>query len=170
VADGNRCRWLPQVPLADLARAIDGALEGPLCQEQRAHLAQVVIDDRLRTVEPQRLDQLADANAGQLGVFAQEPVDLPLEGIELRRPAPPLIARRRLRAQGAADRVAIDPLATHELLDRYAAHEVLPSQLRPALYVQHAPSPGLGDSDRARLPRSPPPATEGGAFSTGEGG
>src|SRR5438552_5443011 len=97
---------------------------------------------------------------------AQELVDLLLEGIELGRPPLTLIARRLIGAQSAADRVAADPMAAHEILDRHATHEVLPSQLGPALHVQHAPSPGLGDSDRARLPRplTPPPRASGGSI------
>src|SRR6202007_1022832 len=99
VADGDGGTRLPQVPLADLAGAIDGALKGALGQKQRAHLAQVVIDDRLAADKAERLDQLPDPDARQLRVLAKQPVDLLLERIELGRSLRAAEARRRIGAQ-----------------------------------------------------------------------
>jgi len=87
VADGYRLRGLPQIPLADLPGAIDGALEGALGQKQRSHLAHVVIDDRLAALKAQGLDQLADPHPRKLRIAAQKLVDLLLERVELRRRA-----------------------------------------------------------------------------------
>lgn len=52
---------------------------------------------------------------------------------------------------------------TDELLDRDPTNANAPCAARPALHVQH-PSPGLGDSDRARLTATPD------AFATALGG
>jgi hypothetical protein len=62
--------------------------------EQRPDLAQVVVDDRLLPIEAERLDQLPDPDAGQLRIAAQQPVDLILKRVQLRRPPRALIARR----------------------------------------------------------------------------
>jgi hypothetical protein len=51
---------LPQIELTDLTRPIDPALKGPRWPKQRAHVAQIVIDDRLAARKSQRQDQLAD--------------------------------------------------------------------------------------------------------------
>jgi hypothetical protein len=69
--------------LADLAGAIDGALKGALGQKQRAHLAQVVIDDRLAADKAERLDQLPDPDARQLRVLAKQPWISSLNGSSL---------------------------------------------------------------------------------------
>ena len=71
---------LPEIELADLARAIDRALKRPGRIKQRPHLAQVAIDDRLAAIEPQRRDELPDPLPGQLRVGLQQPVDLDLNG------------------------------------------------------------------------------------------
>jgi len=47
VADRDLPPWLDQVELGELAGAIDRALIGPLRAEDRAQLAQIVIEDRL---------------------------------------------------------------------------------------------------------------------------
>jgi hypothetical protein len=157
VPDRDLGAWLPEVELADLARSIDGALERPWRrQEQRPHLAQVVVDDRLAAVEPQRHDQLPDPLAGHPRLDLQQPVDLGLERIELRphRRAP--IDRRLVGPQRPADRVAIDPEPPRQLLDRDPANEVLAPQLGPPLHVQQPLPPG-----QARV-RTPPDRTSGG--------
>ena len=85
MTDRNLRPGLPDVELADLARPIDGPLKRPRRRrEQRPHLAQVVIDDRLATLKAQRHDQLPDTLAGQLRISLQQPVDLVLERIKLR--------------------------------------------------------------------------------------
>jgi hypothetical protein len=85
---GTSSLGLPQIELADLAGPIDRALIRPRHREQRPDLAQVVIDDRLTAVEPQRRDQLPNTLPRQVRVILQQPVDLVLERIELgtRRP------------------------------------------------------------------------------------
>jgi hypothetical protein len=84
VTDRDLVLGLPEVKLADLPRPIDGPLKRPRWRrEQRPHLAQVVIDDRLAAIKPQRRDQLPDALARQLRIGLQQPVDLVLERIEL---------------------------------------------------------------------------------------
>jgi hypothetical protein len=76
---------LPDVELDDLARPIDRPLKGPRRrQEQRPHLAQIVINDRLASRAAQRRQQLAHAHPRQLGVLAQQPVDLILNGSSTR--------------------------------------------------------------------------------------
>src|SRR4051812_43488243 len=69
-ADRDLRRRLPQIELADLPRPIDGALIGPRRREQRPDLAQIVIDDRLAPIEPQRRNQLPNALPRQPRVLA----------------------------------------------------------------------------------------------------
>ena len=77
VADRHLALGLPEVELQQLAAAIDGALEGPRPRRvERAQLSDVVIDQRLAAVEAQLADQLEHADRGQLGVLAQQPLDL----------------------------------------------------------------------------------------------
>jgi hypothetical protein len=72
VPDRDLVTRLPEIELADLARPIDRALKRPRPrQKQRPHLAQVIVDDRLRRRAPQRLKQLADPDPRQLGLVAQ---------------------------------------------------------------------------------------------------
>jgi hypothetical protein len=52
---------------------MDRALMRPRPDEQPAHLAQVVVDDRLAAVEPQQLDQLPDTDTGQPRITLQQP-------------------------------------------------------------------------------------------------
>jgi hypothetical protein len=163
----------PEIELADLARPVDRALVRARLDEQRTHLAQVVVDDRLGALEAERLDQLTHPDPGQLRVPIEQRVDLTLERIELRGPSRPSVARRLISPQRAPDGVAIDPVAPRQLLDRHPANEVLPAQLGPPLHVQHAPSPGLDRSrpSQAHQPRGRPrPRPQRGAFSTGGGG
>ncbi len=163
VTDWHRPRGLPQIPLADLPRPIDGPLVRAGALKQRAHLPQIVINDRLAAIEPERLDQFPDPDTGQRWLAAQQLVDLFLERVELRRPLRTTKPRRRLRSQRRADRVARQTRAAHQLLDRDPANEVLPAQLGPLLHVQHAPSPGLDNTIEpgSPTPRTPPPPPEG---------
>jgi hypothetical protein len=84
VADRDLSAWLPEVELDELAGTVDRALERAWRVNDRPHLAQVVVDDRLRALEAERLDQLADAHAGERRVIAQQAQDLVLERVELR--------------------------------------------------------------------------------------
>ena len=89
VPDRDLAARLPEIELADLARPIDRALKRPRRRrEQRPHLAQVVIDDRLAAIEAQRRDQLPDPLTRQRRIAVEQPMDLVLERIELRRPPP----------------------------------------------------------------------------------
>jgi hypothetical protein len=76
VADRDLARGLPEVELTDLPRAVERALEAALGSEQGAQLADALVDDRLATVEAERLDQLTDADRRQPWVLAQQPRDL----------------------------------------------------------------------------------------------
>jgi hypothetical protein len=144
VPDGNLGLGLPEIELADLARPIDRPLKHPWRRrEQWPHLAQVVVDDRLAAIEPERRDQLADPLAGQLRIAAQQPVDLVLERIKLRPARRPPIDRRRVAADRAADRVPVQPRPTMDLAHRQPAHEVQPPDLRPLLHPDHLGPPGL---------------------------
>jgi hypothetical protein len=95
VADRDRRRRLPEVELADLARAVEGALEGPgRRREQRTDLTQVLIEDRPAAREALLDDQLADTRGRQARIQAQQPVDLLLMGLELGWPRRTAVARR----------------------------------------------------------------------------
>ena len=135
MADRDLTLRLPQIELADLPRPINSALERALRREQRAHLTQIVIDDRLAARIAQRLDQLTNPNPSQLAIRAQQLADLHLERVELRRPLRTAKTWRGIRAQRHPDRVASQPSAAHQLLDRHPANEVLPAQLCPPLHV-----------------------------------
>jgi hypothetical protein len=112
--------------------------------------------DRLRAVEPQRRDQLSDPNRRQPRIVAQQPMDLVLERIELRRPLGTAKRRRRRGAQRLAHGLPRQTGPLGQRPDRNPPNEVLPSQLSPALHLQHPFLPvrtsrtGLG---------SPPPRT-----------
>src|ERR1700677_790056 len=90
-------------------------------------------------------------------------MDLFLERVELRRTLRTTKPRRSIRSQRRPDRVARQTRATHQLLDRDPANEVLPAQLGPLLHVQHTPSPGLDNTIEpgSPTPRTPPPPPEG---------
>jgi hypothetical protein len=74
---------LPEIKLADLTRPIDRPLKRPWPHEQRPDLTQIVIDDRLAAIEPQRLDQLPDPLPRHRRILPEQPVDLVLKRIEL---------------------------------------------------------------------------------------
>ena len=101
---------LREIELQQLAGPIDRALIGPPALEQRPDLTQVVIEDRLCPGMPQRLDQLADALAGDPRIVLQQAVDLVLERVELRRSRRALIAGRALAPQRATHGVAVRPV------------------------------------------------------------
>src|SRR3954454_4038914 len=109
MADRDLRSGLPQIELQQLAGAIDRALIGALALIERPDVAQVVIEDRLRPVVAELLDQLADALARDPPVIAQQAMDLVLDRVELRRPPRALIARRALAPQRSAHRVAVMP-------------------------------------------------------------
>src|SRR6202041_1278899 len=163
VTDWHRPRGLPQIPLADLPRPIDGPLVRAGALKQRAHLPQIVINDRLAAIEPERLDQFPNPDTGQRWLAAQQLPGLFPERVGRRPPLRTTKPRRRLRSQRRADRVARQTRAAHQLLDRDPANEVLPAQLGPLLHVQHAPSPGLDNTIEpgSPTPRTPPPPPEG---------
>ena len=144
----------------------------PELQEHGPDLAQVIVDDRLAAIEPQRLDLLPDSHPRQLRVVLQQPVDLVLERVELRRPLRTLERRRQIRPQRPLDRVPRQPRPAHQLLDRHPAHEMLPPQLRPPLHVKHASSWPSINTNEARLTITPDASATipGGQISTGEGG
>jgi len=170
--DRNLGLRLPEVELADLARAVDGALVGALGDEERAHLAQVVVEDRLAAGVAELGDQLADAGGGDAVVGAQEALDLLLEGIELGGPRPSLIARRLLGAQRRSHRVASQARPSRDLLDRDPVDHVHPPDLRPLLHVQHTLPPGSASlvKSGSGSPRTLSPPLAGGQYSTGERG
>ncbi len=163
---------LPQIPLADLPRPIDHPLMRARPLEQRAHLPQIVIDDRLAAIEPERRDQLTDPDTGQRRICSQQLVDLLLKRVKLRRTHRTTKTRRCLRPQRRADRFARQTRAPHQLLDRDPANEMLPAQLGPLLHVHHTPSPGLDNTIEPGSPdpRTPPPPPERGQIPTGEEG
>jgi hypothetical protein len=165
VTDGDGPCGLPQIPLADLPRLIDGPLMRARPLEQRAHLPKIIVDDRLAAVEPERLDQLTNADPGQRWIPAQQLVDLLLERVKLRQTLRATKPRRRLRSQRRANGVTRQTRAAHQLLDRDPTNEVLPAQLSPLLHVQHAPSPGLDNTIEpgSPTPRTPPPTAQGGS-------
>ena len=71
VTDRHLLARLPDVELADLPGPPDRPPERPRRRrEQRPHLAQVVIDDRLARPAAQRLKQLADPDPGQRRILA----------------------------------------------------------------------------------------------------
>ncbi len=141
-------------------------------REQRPDLAQVVIDDRLARPAAQRLQQLADPDAGQLRVLAQQPVDLVLKRLQHAPARRPRIARRPLAPQRPPDRVAREPRRSRELLDRLPSDEMLASQLSPLLHLDHPSSRPSRRRQRrdSAPPRTTPPPAQGGQFSSGGGG
>jgi hypothetical protein len=146
--------------------SIDRALIGPRRRKERADLAQVVIHNRLAAIEAQRRDQLPHPLARHLRIAPEQLVDLVVERIQLRsRPFAP-IPRRRRRTQRGPDRVAAQPAAPCQLLDRDAAGEVLASQLSPLLHVDQPLPLSLDHKTErgSRSPRTPPPAPRGSIF------
>jgi hypothetical protein len=79
LADRDRLARLEQVELQQLAGPIDRPLIRAPRQIARAQLAQVVVEDRLRALVAELLDQLPDPLAGQARIAAQQPIDLVAE-------------------------------------------------------------------------------------------
>ena len=151
MTDRHRHRRLPQIPLADLARPIDRPLMRAQLHEHRADLAQVVIHDRLAAIEPQRLDLLPHPHPREPRVVLQQPVDLVLERIQLRRPHRHPEHRRLSRPQRRPDRVPRQPGPAHQLLDRQRRARNAPGEVRPSAPRPARLPPGLDQQDRARL-------------------
>jgi hypothetical protein len=128
----------------------------------------------------ERTSSRQSPGSGQETVIARQ--GYPRLGMALVRPQPscPVSPLHLTRGSGSFLRPMTAPTVkrrSHGLvLSDVAAerhyHEVLPAQLCPPLHVQHAPSPGLGNSNRTRLtrPRAPPPPPQRGQISTGEEG
>ena len=163
MTDRHPRRGLPQIPLADLPRAINGPLVRARRQEQRADLTQVVIDDRLGAIEPERLDQLPDPDPRELRIILQQPMNLLLERVKLRRALRHTKHRRLLRAQRRPDRVPRQPVRrSSSLIDtprtkcsrRNSAHcSTSNTTLLPVSVT--ATEPG------STRPRTPPPPPHG---------
>jgi len=137
-----------QMGLAGARRAYLQALDDT--REQRAHLAQVVIDDRLAALKARQRDQLAHPLARQLRISPQQAVDLVLERIQLRVCRRPQVLRRLARAQRRAHRIARQPAPAHKLLESTRPPRSAPGATRPT-----APS------TNPFLPRSTPTAKRG---------
>src|SRR5215208_1715854 len=147
---------LPEIELADLARAINRALKRPRRRrEQRADFAQVVVDDRLAAIETELHDQLADALPRQPRIRPEQPVDLVLERIELRSRRRPRITRPVITPKRVADRLPVQARPAMDLPDRQAAHEMQPPHLRPLLHSDHLGPPKLALRKRTQAPRTP---------------
>ena len=160
---------LPEIELADLARAIDRPLKRPRRRrEQRPHLTQIIIDDRLATLEPSWAISSRTRCPWSPRILAQQPVDLVLERIELRPRRRPRIARRAVTPEGVADRFPVQAGASMDLPDRQAAHEMQPPHLRPLLHSDHLRPPELALRKRPRL--RGPPDDQAVQFSTSAGG
>ena len=151
---------LPHIKLAHLPGSIDSPLKRPdRPREQRPHLPQIVIHDRLARRAPQRLQQFPDPHPGQLRVFGQQPMDLRLELLQHARPRRSLISRRGLASQRSADRVLRQPRLARQALDRLARDEMLASQLGPLLHLDHPSRRPFSSLTRRALtaPRTTPP-------------
>jgi hypothetical protein len=135
VADRDLVARLEEVELQQLAGPIDRPLIGAPGQVARAELAQVVVEDRLRALVAELLDQLPDPLARQARIAAQQAIDLVAEGIELRGPSRPAIAGRLLRTKRAPDRLPITARAALDLLDREPLDEMHAADLRPLLHT-----------------------------------
>ena len=99
-------------------------------------------------------------------------MNLLLERIELRPGRPTPIRRRLIRAQRLTNRVPRQARPPHQLLDRHAVHEVLPTQPSPILHADQPFPPDPIAVDRASFesPADGFATRPGGQFSTGEGG
>jgi hypothetical protein len=105
VADRDLAARPPEVELQQLPRPVDSPLVGARAQVIGAHLAHVVINDRLAALKALLHQQLADPLALDPGVGVEQPVDLVLERIQLRPARRPRIDRWPLRAQRPPDRL-----------------------------------------------------------------
>jgi hypothetical protein len=135
VSDRDRLTRLEQIELQQLAGSIKRPLVGAPGQVTGTQLAQVVVQDRLRTLVAELLDQLTDALTGQARIATQQAIDLVAEGIELRAPSRPAVAGRLIAAKRAPDRLAIAAGAAVDLLDREPLDEVHAADLRPLLHT-----------------------------------
>ena len=87
VADRHLLAWLPQVEWQQLATTIDRALKGAWPRRvARAHLSDVVIDQRLAADEAQLADQLKHPDRRQPRILAQLSLNLVVERIEFDAP------------------------------------------------------------------------------------
>ena len=141
--DRDLARGLPEVELDQLAGPVAGALVGARLDEVRTDLAQVVVEDRLRTLIAEPLEDLQDPLARDPGIVAEQPIDLRAERIELRGARRALVARRPRAAQRTAHRVAVVAGAPRDLADREPLDLPHAPDLRPPQHVQHFPSPRL---------------------------
>jgi len=141
MTDRDLVPGLPEVELADLPGPINRALVGARRPEHRAHLTQVVIDDRLAAIKPKRRDQLPDPLPSDLRVIPEQPVDLILKRIELRPARRAPIDRRLVAVNRSTDGVPMQPGPTVDLPHRQATHEVQPPDLRPLLHSDHLGPP-----------------------------
>jgi hypothetical protein len=143
-----------------------------------APLAQVIVDDRLRDVGAERLDQVADPDARYPRVPGQQRVHLLLERIELRRALRTAKRGRLARAQRHPGTCCAPARCGASALDQDPTHEVLPARLCPALHVEQALLLAPDPDDRARLTTTPDASApseargqsqsaKGGQFSTG---
>ena len=82
-------------------------------------------------------------------------VNLLPERIQLRPALLPSIARRFLRAQRAADGVAITARPPRDHLDRQPRHRMHPADLGPLLHPDHRPPPGSLHHQTSQAPRPP---------------
>jgi len=112
---------------------------------------------------PQRLDLLANTHTAQHRIVLQQPVDLVLERIKLRRPLRTPEHRRLIGPQRRPNRVTRQPRPPDQLLNPNTAHEMLTAQLSPPLHVQHASSWPSNTTTRpgSLSPRTPPPTSKG---------
>jgi len=111
VTDRHLFSRLPDVELADLPGPIARSLERPRRRrKQRPHRAQIVVDDSLARGAAKRLKQLPDQLPGQLGVLAEQPVDLRLIRVELGALRRPPVDRRLVALITRADTCrVVDP-------------------------------------------------------------
>jgi hypothetical protein len=122
--------WAATDPTGRSPSADTRCAETSAAADKRPDLPQALGHDRDPTREPQGLELLPDPHPGQHRLVLQQPVDLILERIQHRPRRLPPIRRRLIRAQRHTDRVARQPRAPHQPLDRYPAHEMLTAQLR----------------------------------------
>src|SRR5207245_9580406 len=73
-ADRDLARRLPEIELAEHTGPVPRPLEGALTLEERSHLAQVVVEDRLAADVALLLEQLANPLARKPGIRTQQPV------------------------------------------------------------------------------------------------
>ena len=99
--DRDMLGGLPQIPLADLPRPIDRPLERAPRQEQRPHLAQIVIHDRLAAIKAQGSISSRTRTPGSFGSSRSSSWISSLNGSSFDGRAGPLITRRRIERNAA---------------------------------------------------------------------